>query len=303
MRKHILLAAVAVVTTTALAAAPTTAPAGTPAAAGAATRRSAPTLVDVRAGHHPGYDRVVFEFRGGLPAERSMEYVDQLITDPQGIPLWIAGDAVLAVRFFPAQAHTSAGAPTTSGRIGFDTPNVVQVTRSGDFEAVLSHGIGLARRGTARMFTLTDPARVVIDVTTTFRTVPAKVYLVDQTRVQTGQEPYAVAVRRPVIPPATARGALLRLFGGPTTAERAAGLTLVRSRATGFADLSITDQVARVRLTGGCDSGGSTVTVANEIVPTLKQFPSVRWVKIYDPAGRTGRPTGRSDSIPACLEP
>ena len=26
-----------------------------------------PTLVGIRAAHHPGFDRVVFEFRGGLP--------------------------------------------------------------------------------------------------------------------------------------------------------------------------------------------------------------------------------------------
>jgi hypothetical protein len=106
-----------------------------------------------------------------------------------------------------------------------------------------------------------------------------------------------------VIPPGTARGALLRLFAGPTQAELTAGLRFVGSGATGFADLSISNQIARVRLTGGCDSRGSTFTVANLITPTLKQFSTVRWVKIYDPAGNTERPTGNSDSIPECLEP
>jgi hypothetical protein len=38
-------------------------------------------------------------------------------------------------------------------------------------------------------------------------------------------------------------------------------------------------------------------------MPTLKQFPSVRWVKIYDQNGRTERPFGHSDSIPFSLEP
>jgi hypothetical protein len=261
-----------------------------------ATQPTAPVLVDIRAGTHPGYDRVVFEFRGGLPAERSLRYVDQLITDPQGIPLWIAGGAILSLRLFPAQAHTATGAPTTSGRIGFATPNVIQVARSGDFEAVLGHGIGVARKSRARMFTLTGPSRVVIDIDTTFSTVPVKVYFVDRNgRV--------AAVQRPVIPPAVGNGALQRLFGGPTVAERAGGLTMVRSGATGATISSISDGVARVRLAGGCDSGGSTITIASEIMPTLKQFPTVRWVKIYDPAGRTERPTGRSDSIPLCLEP
>jgi hypothetical protein len=48
---------------------------------------------------------------------------------------------------------------------------------------------------------------------------------------------------------------------------------------------------------------GSAFTIANEIMPTLKQFPSVRWVKIHDASGHTERPFGHSDSIPLSLEP
>jgi hypothetical protein len=77
----------------------------------------------------------------------------------------------------------------------------------------------------------------------------------------------------------------------------------VRSRAWGFRNLGITDGIARLRLTRGCNSGGATTTIASEIVPTLKQFPSVDWVKIYSPGGRTEQPSGPSDSIPICLEP
>ena len=61
--------------------------------------------------------------------------------------------------------------------------------------------------------------------------------------------------------------------------------------------------MARVQLTGKLSSGGSTFTIANEIMPTLKQFRSVRWVKIYDQAGHTERPSGPGDSIPFSLEP
>ena len=94
-----------------------------------------------------------------------------------------------------------------------------------------------------------------------------------------------------------------RLFAGPLASEKADGLRLLRSRATGYADLALADGVARVRLTGGCNSDGSTVTVAGEIMPTLRQFPSVDWVKIFDPAGSTGNPTGNTDSIPAVSNP
>jgi hypothetical protein len=54
---------------------------------------------------------------------------------------------------------------------------------------------------------------------------------------------------------------------------------------------------------GGCSSGGSTVTIAGEIMPTLRQFATVDWVKIYGPGGHTADPTGPTDSIPDCLNP
>jgi hypothetical protein len=110
-------------------------------------------------------------------------------------------------------------------------------------------------------------------------------------------------VYRPVIPPATASGAMQRLFAGPTQAEQARGLKFVSSGATGFKILSIRGGVARVQLLGKVSSGGSTFTIASEIMPTLKQFRSVRWVKIYDARGHTERPFGHSDSIPFSLEP
>jgi hypothetical protein len=53
----------------------------------------------------------------------------------------------------------------------------------------------------------------------------------------------------------------------------------------------------------GCSSGDSTFTIADQIYPTLEQFASVDFVKIYDSAGHRETPSGSSDSIPACLEP
>jgi hypothetical protein len=61
--------------------------------------------------------------------------------------------------------------------------------------------------------------------------------------------------------------------------------------------------VARVQLTGRVSSGGSTFTIASQIMPALKQFPPVHRVKIYDQDGRTGRPSGHTGSIPVSPEP
>ena len=277
---------------------PTIAPAGAPAAPPAT-----PTLVGIRAAHHPGFDRIVFEFAGGLPADRQVGYVRRLVGDGSGLPVRIAGRAILQARFKRADAHTDAGSPTAPARVAFGLPNLITTVRSGDFEAVTTYGLGLAKRAPFRVFTLRGPARVVIDVDTGFPTVNRRVYFVDNDRVVANTAPFVVPRLRPVLRGSPATGVMDQLFAGPTPTELAQGLRLVRSRTTGFTDLSIRGGVARVRLTGPCSSGGSTVSVADEIMPTLRQFAGVRWVKIFDRAGNTGSPRGLRDSIPACLEP
>ena len=264
----------------------------------------APVLTQITAAHHPGYDRLVFTFRGGVPSQHTAKYVSQVIADPSGLPVSVVGNAKLLVRFYAANGHNEMGKGTYGATSRtFALPGIIQVKQAGDFEAVLTFGVGVARAETFHMFTLTKPSRVVIDLRTPYRTVPVRDYFLNTHRYAHGTLPYVQAVSRPVIPPATANGAMQRLFAGPTQAELAYGLKFVSSGATGFKNLSIRDGVARIQLTGKVRSGGSTFTIANEIMPTLKQFPSVRWVKIYDQYGHTERPYGHSDSIPVSLEP
>jgi hypothetical protein len=269
----------------------------------AAAPPTVPTLVGIRAAHHPTFDRVVFDFTGGLPASRRAEYVPSLIGDPSGLPVPIAGRAILRVRFSSADAHDDAGRATAPARVAFPLPNVLTAVRAGDFEAVTTYGIGLAQRQPFRLFTLTNPDRVVLDVDAAFPTVQRRVYFFDADRFAANQQPFYVPVLRPVLPLSPATGVMDRLFAGPTAGERSGGLRFLASGATGFTGLTISQGIARVRLTGGCSSGGSTETIAGEIFPTLRQFGSVDFVKIYDPSGHTERPTGAVDSIPECLEP
>lgn len=136
------------------------------------------------------------------------------------------------------------------------------------------------------------------------RRVAVQVFFLDQENFNAGDEPFVTAVSREVDPPAVARGALEDLFAGTTEDEQAQGLRFVASGATGFTDFVVSeDGIARLQLVGGCDSGGSTFTVAQEIIPTLTQFPSIQHVKIYGPQGDTEQPEGDSNSIPVCLEP
>jgi hypothetical protein len=113
-----------------------------------------------------------------------------------------------------------------------------------------------------------------------------------------------VAVQRPVSESQTEpETALTQLFLGPTQAEYDQGLRLIASGATGYSQLTITDNIANVYLTGTCASGGATYTIANLINANLKQFAGINYVKIYDQNGATQTPSGQSDSIPTCLEP
>ena len=263
-----------------------------------------PELVDVRAGSHPGFDRVVFEFDGGLPEVLAARYVDTLRADGSGKRVRIAGAAVLELVLSGANAHDEqTGEVTVPRRLVPALPNVVEVVRSGDFEATVSHGIGVAQRRAFTVSTLTAPSRVVVDIRAERDLAFHAVHLLDVADFAEGTEPYTEPRLRRVPAGAPAGALLHHLFAGPTLAEQAFGLATVRSGARGFRDLSIVDGVARLRLTGGCSSGGSTFTVADLIMPTLKQFATVDHVKIYDPEGRTARHTGSTDSIPECLEP
>jgi peptidoglycan hydrolase-like protein with peptidoglycan-binding domain len=124
-----------------------------------------PLLIRVRAGRNKDFDRLVFDFEGSVPGMRA-EYVDQLVEDGSGHPITLRGRAVVQIVIRPAAAHRDDGTPTITG----PPPDVTgfaafrQVADAGDFEAVLTWGIGVAARTGLRGFTLTGPSRVAVDV-------------------------------------------------------------------------------------------------------------------------------------------
>jgi Double-GTPase 2 len=259
----------------------------------AAPAAAVPVLTGISAVHAPGYDQVTFDFAGRLPGRRRVTYLsDRAYPD-------VVGGARLLVTFARASGVSAAGATTFGpAQQAFALPGVLQVVTLADGNGEIRLAVALARRLPFRVRALSHPNRVVIDVRTPFRTVPAGVYFANSRRAF-GTAATTV-VTRPLPRPATPLQALRRLFAGPTESELARGLAFVSSGATGFR-MDLVSGGANVYLTGGCRNGGSTVTIASEIQPTLRQFPSVGWVKIYDPAGRTQQPAGATNSIPACL--
>jgi hypothetical protein len=262
----------------------------------------APLLTSISTTHYRSYDQLVFQFAGGMPTHQSASYVSHLPSDGSGSAVSVVGSALLLVSFSPAGGQGSGGSvaygPTQRS---YALPGVIQVVTVADHQNVIKFGVGLARREPFRMHVLAHSHQIIIDLRTPYRTLMIRDFFVDS-RIVFGTAAIQ-AVDRPVIQPATPSAALQRLFAGPTQAELATGLRFVTSGATGITRLTIRDGVARVHLGGACSSGGATSTVATEIVPTLRQFPSVQWVKIYDPADHTEQPTGTTDSIPVCLKP
>ncbi len=100
------------------------------------------------------------------------------------------------------------------------------------------------------------------------------------------------------------RFVLDQYFRGPGYTEKYTyGWIAIYSGATGYSKLDISNGIARVYLTGQCNSQGSTFTIAGPIRDSLKQFNYIQYVKIYDQNGNTEQQDGNTDSIPACLEP
>jgi len=121
-------------------------------------------LVAVRAGRHLNFDRLVFEFSGPRPGHR-VEYVPQLFADGSGEPIHLRGRAVVEINMQPAAAHTDDGTPTVAGPPDVsDFAAFRQVADAGDFEGVLTWGIGTAAKTGLHVSALTAPSRIAVDV-------------------------------------------------------------------------------------------------------------------------------------------
>lgn len=124
-------------------------------------------LVDVRTGLHDEFDRVVFEFEGGIPGYQVAYVQPPILEDASGLPVEIGGRAFLQVRFNVAAAHDPAtGEPTYDGpfEIVSDMPSLVESQQTGDFEGYLTWVLGLTDAVDVRVTELEDPFRLAIDV-------------------------------------------------------------------------------------------------------------------------------------------
>jgi hypothetical protein len=114
-------------------------------------------------GCHATYDRFVIRSRRATP-NYDVRYVSLIVQDGSGKPVSLLGRYRLRVRFRDARGHTAGGTTDLIPNLTPRCPNLRQVKHAGDFEGVVTLGIGLRRRTGFRVFRLTNPTRVVIDV-------------------------------------------------------------------------------------------------------------------------------------------
>lgn len=121
--------------------------------------------VGIRTGRHQGYERVVFEFETGVPGYH-LEYIDKPVRAcGSGDVVELPGDGWLQVRLYPAQAHTDEGAATIAEReLSPKYDVMLELERTCDFEGVVTWVVGTASPNRYRVFELTDPPRLVLDI-------------------------------------------------------------------------------------------------------------------------------------------
>jgi hypothetical protein len=140
-----------------------------PVAARALSTRLA-LLTDVRLGRHEVYERLVFEFLPGSRPGYRVRYIrPPIVEDASGLVVEVDGAAFLSIRMEPASGFDLAGelgeVYTGPTRIA-GTGTIVEVVRTGDFEAVLNWVAGLEQRSPFRVLSLAGPPRIVVDVRT-----------------------------------------------------------------------------------------------------------------------------------------
>ncbi|MFH0243784.1 hypothetical protein ACGRHY_15465 [Streptomyces sp. HK10] len=119
----------------------------------------APKLTAVRVAGHDAYDRVTFEFDGGVPAHM-VAYLEPLHQPGSGTPVPVEGEHSVEVVLVGALPEGEYGGKE-------QTSGVREITKVGLFEGELRVGIGLDTEGDGRAgFRLvTEANRLHVDIT------------------------------------------------------------------------------------------------------------------------------------------
>ena len=125
---------------------------------------AAGTVSDVRVAHHNGYDRLVIGFptANAMPQyQLNRQTTAHFVRDASGQPVTLQGSA--GIRLVLRNSDIVSGSPSD---LKPNLPEIREVAQIGNFERVVSYGIGLATPACLRVLELSGPTRLVIDVQT-----------------------------------------------------------------------------------------------------------------------------------------
>ncbi|WP_330273160.1 AMIN domain-containing protein [Lentzea sp. NBC_00516] len=124
-------------------------------------------LTNIRTGKHDGYERVVLDLNG-LPSNSMSREATEVSNCASGNPVPMAGNEVLETMFFGAASYDENYNPTYTGPRNFvpqGLTNVKGIAFTCDFEATMGIAVSYDNPNSwHKVFTLTNPDRVVIDI-------------------------------------------------------------------------------------------------------------------------------------------
>ena len=124
-------------------------------------------VTDVRVGTAAGYDRLVIQFDGPVPAYSvTPQGSSAFLQDASGQTLQLQGSSGVKIVVRGASGTDPNGKRTFTGsqdlKPGY--PALKEARQVGDFERVFSWGLGLSQPACLQVSTLSGPDRLVIDV-------------------------------------------------------------------------------------------------------------------------------------------
>jgi hypothetical protein len=118
----------------------------------------------VRIANDGTFDRIVIDERFSKSGY-DVRYVHAVHRDPSGKKVNLEGRYFLSVVVHDAGTDGAAGAPTdVHASYSPELPEIRQVKKTGEFESVVSFGVGLRHKRDFRVLRLHSPLRLVIDV-------------------------------------------------------------------------------------------------------------------------------------------
>lgn len=124
------------------------------------------TLRRIRAGRHDAFDRVVFEFDGGLPSYL-VEYAAVARSGGSGAPIFAGGTVALQINLGARTVDLDdPDFPRTfrPGSLNPRMPTLRKVRYGGEYEGQATFAAGLKARSGFRVLELSNPTRLAIDV-------------------------------------------------------------------------------------------------------------------------------------------